>query len=347
MVRRVLLHLGVLLLPGFAHGACMAPMMVGPTGTYPHQRYNITAAGNYDLRSTIIEYGWQTYNTQSIYPFEMPAGTGPICVQGGTVKGVQSKSLSWTAMKHNGWDGDAIHVGKQHPNEPSPTSVIIDGIAILNVEDGFSPRGAGNHSWTVRGSYFNYIRDDTIENDGGPGGLFDSNLVDSTFVFYSERPVALGPFIVTNSLIHIARMPCPCSNNSSTPPGAIYNNMGNGQIWKLPTAGSYPSVTVINTIFYMDGPSINGYASMLWPKGTFKNVTLIYGTSAPCQGNWPHVLGSSGCYPDETLPKFVDHGNGTWDGVKVISDTSIWTNARLAWLRSHSLTPTAVVTTHY
>lgn len=226
------------------------------------------------------------------------------CIVGPRVVGQQSRDLNWRQVK-NCCDGDGVRfvIG----NAASVGRVIGEGLWMDNVHDGFEPvrysNAAGmDYSWTLRNSYFRYVRDDVIENDAcHPGEVVDV-LVDNSFTFISSRPGrgkdlrtgAMAPVIkVYDSLIHVGS-----------------DDLG-GRPWKWP--GSFSSCTptpileVRNTIFRID----REHAGVMdWPDGTFHNVTVVW-------------LGG-GDFP-VPLPA----------GVNVSVDISLWHAARSAWLQRH------------
>ena len=232
------------------------------------------------------------------------------CVVGPRVVGQQSRDLTWDQMKSS-YDGDGVRFVNRSGGKVG--RVIAEGLWIDNVEDGFEPvrysSSAGQgYSWTLRSSYFRYIRDDVIENDScHPGEVIDV-LVDNSRTFISARPGrgkhlktgAVAPVIkVHDSVIHVG-----AADEASAGGGA-------GRIWKWPGSGSSctpePVVDLRDTVFRVDlkhkGPTD-------FPDGTYQNVTLVW-------------LGG-GAYPFPPPP-----------GVTVTNDVGVWHRARRAWLERH------------
>jgi hypothetical protein len=233
------------------------------------------------------------------------------CVVGPKVVGQQSKDLSWDDMKEK-WDGDGVRFVPDYyrPSVNSVGKVSLEGAWIENVEDGFEPvRDSGNagrpYTWSLRHSYFRYIRDDVIENDACHSGEVSDVLVDDSFMFLSSRPGSgnylrkgsSAPIIkVYDSLIHVG---------AASQPG--------GKIFKWPGSSSdctpRPRVDVRNTIFRVDvRASHNG---MELPSGTYQNVTIVW-------------LDKGNTYP-APLPA----------GVRVTKDINVWKRARAKWIADH------------
>ena len=85
-----------------------------------------------------------------------------VCVVGPTVIGSVSRGASWTEMKHN-HDGDGVLFAR------AIGAFTLEDAWIENVEDAVGPPKAPDTprtaSFTVRGVYACYIRDDFVEND--------------------------------------------------------------------------------------------------------------------------------------------------------------------------------------
>jgi hypothetical protein len=226
------------------------------------------------------------------------------CVVGPRIVGQQPRALTWRQVK-NCCDGDGVRfvIGKA----ASVGRVIGEGLWMDNVHDGFEPvrysNAAGKgYSWTLRHSYFRYVRDDVVENDAClPGDVVDV-LVDNSFVFISSRPGsgndldngATAPIIkVYDSLIHVGS-----------------DDLG-GRPWKWPGSSSTckptPILDVRNTVFRIDRAHSG---TMDWPDGTFQKVTVVW-------------LGG-GDFP-VPLPA----------GVRIADDVGVWKAARSEWLERH------------
>ncbi len=226
------------------------------------------------------------------------------CVVGPRIVGQQSRHLTWQQVK-NCCDGDGLRfvIG----NGASVGRVIGEGLWMDNIHDGFEAVRYSNasgmgYSWTLRHSYFRYVRDDVIENDAcHPGEVVDV-LVDNSFTFISSRPGsgneldngAIVPVIkVQDCLIHVGS-----------------EDLG-GRPWKWPGSSSSctptPILDVRDTVFRIDRAHDG---TMDWPDGNYQNVTVVW-------------LGG-GDFP-VPLPA----------GVSVTDDVEVWDTARSAWLERH------------
>jgi hypothetical protein len=254
-------------------------------------------------------------------PITVEKNLNGTCVVGPRVVGQQSRDLTWDQMK-SGYDGDALRFVNR--KDGTPGRVIAEGLWVDNVEDGFEPvrySGAAGqgYSWTLRSSYFRYIRDDVVENDACHAGEVVDVLVDNSRNFISTRPSrdkhlstgAEAPVIkVYDSVIHVA-----AADEASAGGGA-------GRIWKWPGSSSSctpePVLDVRNTVFRVD---LDHRGAMGFPTGTYQDVTLVW-------------LGG-GTYPVPLPP-----------GVTVTSDISRWQQARDTWLSRHGCDASADTCMH-
>lgn len=245
------------------------------------------------------------------YPVSIRSRRGArnVLVLGGKVIGQQPLELPWRIMKH-AYDGDGIRV-------ESPGDKIVDGAHIENVEDGFSPRGKG--AWSLRNTYMHYIRDDFVENDGLLSGEIVNCLADQVFVFVSARPgknanpeildARTPPMVsIRDSLVHLSPMPHD-GDMKGKERAHIEDGKVCGKLFKWSRWGG--TVEVSDCIFRVDGMSSSGKTSMGFPRGSYKNVTLIW-------------LGE-GDYPAK-LP----------DGITVSRDVELWVAARERWLQQNT-----------
>jgi hypothetical protein len=254
--------------------------------------------------------GYQSNPNDNKYPVYFNTAGGTICLIGLKVQGQQHRELFWNVLK-SFYDGDGSHAqGSGH--------VVIRNLWTDNVEDGFAPRGPVNGGgalttmdWEVHDSYARYNRDDWLENDAMFNGLIDNVLIDGTFVFFSARPNTGGrnyTINISNALVHMQDL--PYNGDMGMHPGYFTDgNVAHAQLFKMATAGT-PTLTVTDSIFYIDphtDPVPNAWA---WPKGTYTNVTLVW----------------TGTKPFWSAPPA---------GVTITNDVSVWTNARANWLIAH------------
>lgn len=230
-----------------------------------------------------------------------------ICIVGPTVVGLQPRSWSWsqvkTAQNPNYMDGDGVGWEDSHGR------IIVEGAWIDNMEDGVGPPfdlvPDRSTTFSIRHTYMRYIRDDAIENDGCLHGELLDSFVDGTHTFLSTRPTKGVPtpgghkLKVRDSIIRMSCQPDPRSDKRGTCP----KGQGVLGLFKLRCAGT---VDMQDTIIMLDGLRASN-----WEKGTYNNVTLIWG--------------GSGSYPGTKPPP----------GVTVTKDKTIYDKARASWFKRH------------
>jgi hypothetical protein len=319
VARRGLLRVAALFVAPFVTPGFVQPSVASECLDRPAGQITVTAPGSYTGTFTGSPPGdFHVYDMRGatfaanppLNPVTIEKRLNGACVVGVRVVGRQSRNLTWDQMK-NSYDGDGV----RFVNRSGGTAgrVIAEGIWIDNVEDGLEPvrySGAAGkgYTWTLRSSYFRYIRDDVVENDACHAGEVVDVLVDNSRNLMSTRPSsgkrlstgAMAPVIkVYDSAIHVG-----AANEASA-------GGGSGRIWKWPSSSSSctpaPVVDVRNTVFRVD---LNHSGAMGFPPGRYQNVKLVW-------------LGG-GAYP-VPVPS----------GVTVTSDVNVWNNARNAWLGRH------------
>lgn len=223
------------------------------------------------------------------------------CISGAAVVGMQPRDASWDDVKNS--DGPRF----VYESGATVGHMTVEGVYVDNVGDGFEPARYSNsaglgYSWSLRSSYFRWIRDDVIENDACHAGEVVDVLVDESFTFISTRPGsgndlntgAMPPVIkVHDTLVHIGSLPG-----------------GAGRLWKWPGSSSSctpePILDVRNSIFRVDVEA----GTMDFPEGTYQNVTVVW----TGDGSFPVAVPS---------------------GVTVTTDIGIWDAARSDWLERH------------
>jgi hypothetical protein len=258
--------------------------------------YRPKSAITYDMRDVALKG-----NTPN-YPLGFRDAPDGVCITGVRITGQQPRSLTWREMKKT-YDGDGI-IFKYHIGRATVENVWID-----NMMDALSfPAQTTSAFWTVRGVYARYVRDDFIENDTCRNGEIVDVLVDGAFMFLSAKPGSgscpqQAKVTIRNSLVRLQGMPYDTNMQGSKPPSGA---TGHGQLFKT---RAEVTVDVRDTIFRVDSVSVNAASSMDFAPGSYERVTLIW-------------LGK-GDYPGKLPAK----------GVTVTRDTSIWDNARAAWLK--------------
>jgi hypothetical protein len=264
--------------------------------------------------------GRSKYSLPELYPLNGDPLDDGFWFVGGTVVGRQHRGLPWSYIKQL-YDGDGLRFEARRG-----ATITVHGMRIDNVEDGVSPRLAADvpHAgayWKVDGCYFKFIRDDVVENDSLMDGEISDCLVDGTFVFLSQRPGrqsttrrAEAMTRIRACLVRLQRMPYQRDIGGDEPaPGSIVDGQGHGMLFKFSGAAT-GKVDVRDTIFLVDGMSVNGAKSMsfpTWEGCTYENVTIVWR--------------GGGKYPG-TLPA---------SGVVVTDDLGVWARARAKWIKEH------------
>jgi hypothetical protein len=156
--------------------------------------------------------------------------------------------------------------------------------------------------------------DDAIENDSYSSFTVEDCLIESAYVFISERGSASTPIagrvnLVKNSLVQVK---------------GHYSNHIHYQVYKLNSSSNL--FTSINTIYWLDAGSYhNGHYGDPW-----LNLNVDVGNHAVNWSGNTIVWAGGGSYPsDWTVPP----------GTTVTTDTSVWTNAVAAWKAANPHVP--------
>jgi hypothetical protein len=285
------------------------------SGTQTQQvKYSTPAAGTtFDARTATFV----SSPASTLYPLSIGKDNNPaaarLCIVGGKVVGQQSRTLTWDQMKTT-YDGDAVRLTANN-------WYGIDGLRVDNIEDGVAPRGTDGlypkdgDGFTMRNLYMTYIRDDCVENDDIGGGLVEDSLFDGCYTGVSERPSSTDQqnnypapagetLTLDHVLLRLQQMPGPRDSNDP-------NILGHGQLFKWSPVAN--QLVVRDSIFLVEQQPNGGSAD--FPAGTVaSNVTVVW-------------LGG-GAFPG-TLPA---------TGVTVVTDRSVWDNARTGWLTRHGCT---------
>jgi hypothetical protein len=229
-------------------------------------------------------------------PVRFGDGSG-ICLEGALIQGAYSNSTSWSTMH----DTYAIQAYGPRP--------VLQSVRVHNYGDGtFFQTNADN--WTIRGSWFSFIRDDCIQNDHLHNGLVEDVLFDGCYVFYSARTSGFSAgadgsnnlVVFRNVLARLQPMPTVYSGPAP----------GHGGFWKLDNDGVSPRIALENVVFRADQDSNHGHF-MIPPASKLvqcNNVTLVW-------------LGG-GDYPEPVPACFT-----------LTRDRAVWDDAVAAWHEAH------------
>ena len=249
----------------------------------------------------------------TLYPFSFGRSRPArhLCLLGGSVVGRQDRGLTWDQVKAR-HDGAAVRIA-------ADGWYVVDGLRVENVEDGIDPRGRegeypkGGDGFVLRNLYFQYIRDDCVENDDIAGGLIEDSLFDGCNTGISERPTKGNPQLghpapigetltLSHVLLRLQRMPGPRGHSAAS--------LGHGELFKW--SGVANRLVLRDSIFLVEATPNGGRTD--FPPGTrATNVTVVW-------------LGP-GAFPGTVPP-----------GVTVTTDRSVWDDARSQWLDRHGCT---------
>ena len=267
----------------------------------------------FDLRGTTFLGQQDTSKPDvNLRPINLGADSNPsgLCVVGGFVKGTHGRDLGWEHFKSDpgGGDGEALRIAGSGPT-------LVNGLRVDNMMNGFRPLTDGIE---VRNSYFNYVRDDCVENDDLRAVRIVDSLWDGCFTVFSQRPGSASAVPSTGprdtSLLEIERVlvrmyPMPGGHQ-------LYDASleSFGKLWKWSDVAG-PAVIRDSIIMAEDRGDKSMGNSLDWPSNvTAENVTIVWAGS----GSYPGKLPAS--------------------GVTVTKDTSVWWNARADWLARHGCT---------
>jgi len=252
-----------------------------------------------------------SYPFETLYPLSL-GNDGPgrhLCLIGGLVQGQQPRDLTWQQMKSD-YDGTGARVAGND-------WYVVDGLRVENVEDGVDPRGTEGRypkdgdGFLLRNLYFQYIRDDCIENDDIAGGVIEDSLFDGCNTGISERPSDGNPqlrhpapsdeeLVLRNVLMRLEPMPGPRGEDDA-------NVLGHGQLFKWSDVSN--RLRIEDSIFLVEQVPNRGTTD--FPEGTVaKNVTVVW-------------LGG-GAFPGR-VP----------EGVRITTDLQVWETAKDRWLSRH------------
>jgi hypothetical protein len=249
----------------------------------------------------------------TLYPFSFGKSRAAthLCLLGGLVVGQQSRDLTWDQVKAQ-YDGAGARIA-------ADGWYVVDGLRVENVEDGIDPRGReggypkGGDGFVLRNLYFQYIRDDCVENDDIAGGVIADSLFDGCNTGISERPTRGNPqyshpaprgetLTVMNVLLRLQPMPGPRGHDGTT--------LGHGELFKWSRVAN--RLVLRDSIFLVETQPNGGRSD--FPDGTLAtNVTVVWLGRGPFPGKVP-------------------------PGVTITTDRSVWDHAREQWLGRHGCT---------
>ena len=226
------------------------------------------------------------------YPVNLGGGNGA-CLAGGVVFGQYGRRQSWDTMH----DMNNAAVAFDTP------AFVVEGVRVDNVTDGVRVQEG---TFTLRGSWLSYVRDDCVENDHLHGGLIEDVLFDGCYVGVSERPSAGAGYdgraetlTVRRSLVRLQPMPRPPDG-----PGGL----GHGGFFKWDTLAT--SLALHDNVFMAEQDSHTGTLGMPASLTSCSNNVMVWLGSGP----FPKPLPS--CFT-------------------VTTDRAVWDDAVADWKASH------------
>jgi hypothetical protein len=220
--------------------------------------------------------------------------------------------------------------------------IILDGVRCFGHAD---PFGFGKGSSEpqndvvtaeIRNSWFTRARDDAIENDDRQQLLIDDCLFDDCYTWNSAQNTNTynanhRTITVTDTLVHLKRLPGARGHENHSVNEAFYN--GHGNLFKWETES--PKVILRDCIFYPEYyKSTTNDDLNDWISSSISGLGIVFGDTkfAVDIENltivWTRPEGLD--YPGFIDPDFADQ-------VTITTDTKVFTRARRQWIEAHPL----------
>lgn len=253
-----------------------------------------------------LNAGYTASTNKEMFPVAI-VGTGKnITVTGGYIHGTMNPLAPWHIWKDLS-DGDGLRT-------EGTGMATVKNVRIDNVSDGYSPNGPAGSTFLIKDSKFTRIHDDIIEDDSIHSGTI-SNIYAEGHAFLSHRGSSNSSAVVNidHVVVKLILQPHYGDHDPSDISGPYKNgtytdHLGNGTLFKWSSGGG--KVNVSDSVFLVPRYSTAGVSGMIFPPGTYKNVTVVW--LGP--GDWP-----------TTVPP----------GVTITRDTTIFDKAKAAWDAAH------------
>ena len=224
---------------------------------------------------------------------------------GGLIKGTFPAATSWDRM-HSAY---ALTVENN-------LNATVRHMRIHNTGDAFNYKD-GADGWSLDDCHVSIARDDAVQNDYGMEGHVQNCLFDGLYSFYSSRPyVATIPdnswkyVIIEKSLARLVDM--PTTYHVGMPGHAKFFKMDNSAQAGWPGHPRDPKLILRELICRVDTTHEINTDFYIPPPDRAESTDCIM------------VWGGTGSFPYPVYP-----------GWTVTTDTSVWDNARAAWLAAH------------
>lgn len=164
------------------------------TGHFDSERFEPDTAPykKFDARDATFEIP-DTISHQMVSLRDSDGDHHSMCWAGGYITASldwHDLDISWEESK-NGNDGDGGEMENTTAATSSEDKITWTGLHVFNVHDGIRTNNSEDN-WTVQHSWFEYIRDDCLENDHIYSGRIYDVLFDGCYVGISARPSSFG-----------------------------------------------------------------------------------------------------------------------------------------------------------
>jgi hypothetical protein len=218
----------------------------------------------FDARAASFEYP-ETISHAMVSLRSDNGGAPRMCWAGGYFTSALSwhdLDVSWDQSK-NGYDDVGSNRGEMN-NTSSATSyedlMTWTGLHVYNMHDGIRTNNTYNN-WTVQHVWFDYVRDDCIENDLGYSGTVYDVLFDGCYTGFSARPGTSGEgagetITMDKVLLRLEPMPYPYKWDTKSEPMLYLPGYGDipfgyAKLFKL-ESGSQPDFQITNSVFLFE-----------------------------------------------------------------------------------------------
>lgn len=246
-----------------------------------------------------------------------------VCIFGGRMLGMQDPQQVPWVVGHSLYGAGIIFKGGSGAIEVE--SALIEN----SLQDGITLAGSlpANVRFSLKGSWIKNTSDDGIQNDGGKTiEVIEDSLIEAKMGI-SLRPgadsagnILPGTVPIKQTLINVICVADdrPDGSDLRNPIKAKDNFCGPSrsasQVFKWSGGAADVKVEMSDSIVRLEAKSRNGWGSMGWPRGTYKNVTVVW---------------------DPVKPGVAYQGPEFPEGVTMTTDPTVWSTAKADWLARH------------
>lgn len=251
--------------PAFACLGQEGPLEVLRGPHYDEIEPDTAARKKFDARAASFEYPETISHSMVSLGEKGGSGADDMCWAGGYFTASTSwhdLDISWRESKE-GYDDTEADRGEMN-NTTSMTSyedrMTWSGVHVYNMHDALRTNNTFNN-WTVKHVWFDYIRDDCIENDSAYSGTVYDSLFDGCYTGFSSQADEEGQgegqrITMDKVLIRMEPMPYPYKWDEKDDP-VIYLDgyegipFGHGSIFKL-EEGFMPEFEITDSVFLQE-----------------------------------------------------------------------------------------------